>query len=89
VAERFGRILAHNRDLDARLAQLLAAAVEQADGMTASARAMTEIGDVTTSNASAAVETAVATNELTAQARSSSELAERLIALVDGSQPTA
>jgi hypothetical protein len=44
---------------------------------------------VTTSNASAAVETAVATNELTAQARSSSELAERLIALVDGSQPTA
>jgi methyl-accepting chemotaxis protein len=86
VAERFGRILGHNRDLDARLAQLVAAAVEQADGMTAIARAMTEIGDVTTSNASAAVETAVATNELTAQARSSSELAERLIALVDGSR---
>jgi methyl-accepting chemotaxis protein len=86
VAERFGRILGHNRDLDARLADLVAAAVEQADGMTAIARAMTEIGDVTTSNASAAVETAVATNELSAQARSSSELAARLIALVDGSR---
>jgi methyl-accepting chemotaxis protein len=87
VAERFERILGHNRHLDTRLAELLAAAVEQADGMTAIARAMTEIGDVTTSNASAAVETAVATNELSAQARSSSELAERLIALVDGAQP--
>lgn len=85
VAERFGRILAHNRDLDARLASLASAAAEQADGMTAIARAMTEIGDVTTANASAAVETAVATNELSAQARSSRELAQRLIALVDGS----
>jgi methyl-accepting chemotaxis protein len=55
-------------------------------GSTAIARAMTEIGDVTTSNASAAVETAVATNELSAQARSSSDLAERLLALVDGSR---
>lgn len=86
VAARFGRILGHNRHLDTRLAELLAAAVEQADGMTAIARAMTEIGDVTTSNASAAVETAVATNELSAQARSSSELAERLIALIDGAR---
>ncbi len=89
VADRFGRILGHNRDLDSRLADLVAAAVEQADGMAAIARAMTEIGDVTTSNASAAVETAVATNELSAQARSSSELAERLIALVDGSRAAA
>jgi len=89
VAERFGRILGHNRDLDARLADLVAAAAEQADGMTAIARAMTEIGDVTTSNASAAVETAVATNELSAQARSSSELAERLIALVEGGRAPA
>lgn len=84
VAERFGKILGRSRELDDRISSLSGAASEQADSAAAIAQAVDQIGLVTEANAVSAAQTAAASRELSAQADASSDLAGRLLAVVEG-----
>lgn len=84
VAERFGGILGRSRALDERIAALSAAASEQADAVASISRAVDQIGRVTEANAASAAQTAAASTELSAQAGASSDLAGRLLVIVEG-----
>lgn len=84
AAERFGGILGRSRELDRLINAVCAAAAEQTDSAGSIAQAVDQIGRVTEANAASAAETAAASTELSAQAEASSDLAGRLLAIVEG-----
>ncbi len=86
VAERFGQILGRSRELDALISELSAASAKQAGSVASISEAVAQIGRVTESNAAGAAQTAAASTELAAQADASSDLAGKLLTIVEGSR---
>jgi methyl-accepting chemotaxis protein len=64
--------------------QIVSASQDQADGVTSLNNAMSELDKVTQQNAAAAEESAAAGSDLSLQARSLSEIVDKLIALTHG-----
>jgi methyl-accepting chemotaxis protein len=84
VAARFSQILGRSRNLDELIGELSSSAMKQAESVATISQGVDQIGRVTEANAVSATETAAASTELAAQADASSDLAQQLLAVVEG-----
>jgi hypothetical protein len=86
VAERLEEIVAKARRVDELVAEIATASREQSQGIDQVNTAVTQMDKVTQSNAAAAEESASASEELNAQARTLKDAVGDLLALVEGSR---
>lgn len=84
VAARFSQILGRSRNLDELIGELSSSATKQAESVASISHGVDQISRVTEANAVSATETAAASTELAAQAEASSDLAQQLLAVVEG-----
>jgi methyl-accepting chemotaxis protein len=84
VADSFGVIQQHIRDLDSLVAEIATASSEQSQGISQVNTAVSTMDKVTQSNASSAEESASASEELNAQAESLQDVVRDLEKLVGG-----